>query len=301
MVEFGEQLRRSREAKGMTQQSLAEQLYVTRQSVSRWECGDRYPDLITTKQISQMLEVSLDDLLSGKEMTKVVERNPVVENKVANNIMIVLYAFVVLSYLITVIDLLIRIPSMFNGTMNAGSICYSVIQSFGLIISIAVFIYGLIYAVRGMLTPKRMGGVLIVFFVAACIVQMDYIGITTLQTGAGGVIWNWRAIAVICSFDILPNIVAAVAAYFFFIKGDSSKKWICFIVVNSVLGIIRSIYTYVTMIVLMAPYSDQFLSMNIPKNMVMAIAIDGLILYQTCVLYKKRVAAVEIVQRTVNE
>lgn len=42
MVEFGEQLRRAREEKGMTQQSLAEQLYVTRQAVSRWECGDRY-------------------------------------------------------------------------------------------------------------------------------------------------------------------------------------------------------------------------------------------------------------------
>ena len=39
MVEFGEQLRKAREAKGMTQQSLAEQLYATRQSVSRWECG----------------------------------------------------------------------------------------------------------------------------------------------------------------------------------------------------------------------------------------------------------------------
>ena len=48
MVEFGEQLRKAREAKGMTQQSLAEQLYVTRQSVSRWECGGfgtcRQPD-----------------------------------------------------------------------------------------------------------------------------------------------------------------------------------------------------------------------------------------------------------------
>ena len=109
MVEFGEQLRRAREAKGMTQQSLAEQLYVTRQSVSRWECGDRYPDLLTTKKISQILEVSLDDLLSGKEMTKVVERNPVVENKVVNNIVIVLYAFVVLSYLITVFDIVIRL------------------------------------------------------------------------------------------------------------------------------------------------------------------------------------------------
>ena len=45
MVEFGEQLRRAREEKGMTQQSLAEQLYVTRQAVSRWECGAYYSDI----------------------------------------------------------------------------------------------------------------------------------------------------------------------------------------------------------------------------------------------------------------
>lgn len=90
MVEFGEQLRRARVKKGMTQQSLAEQLYVTRQTVSRWECGERYPDLLTTKKISQILDVSLDDLLPGKEMMKVVERNPVIEHKLANNIMIAL-------------------------------------------------------------------------------------------------------------------------------------------------------------------------------------------------------------------
>ena len=59
MVEFGEQLRRAREAKGMTQQSLAEQLYVTRQTVSRGECGDRYPDLLTTQKISQILEPTI--------------------------------------------------------------------------------------------------------------------------------------------------------------------------------------------------------------------------------------------------
>ena len=140
MVEFGEQLRRAREAKGMTQQSLAEQLYVTRQSVSRWECGDRYPDLLTTKKISQILEVSLDDLLSGKEMTKVVERNPVVENKIANNIMIVLYAFVVLSYLITVFDIVLRLTLVPDNAMNPSSVYLLVIQVLGLSISLAAFL-----------------------------------------------------------------------------------------------------------------------------------------------------------------
>lgn len=55
MVEFGEQLKRAREDKGLTQQSLAEKLYVTRQSVSHWECGDRFPDLPTTKKISEII------------------------------------------------------------------------------------------------------------------------------------------------------------------------------------------------------------------------------------------------------
>ena len=153
MVEFGEQLRRAREAKGMTQQSLAEQLYVTRQSVSRWECGDRYPDLLTTKKISQILEVSLDDLLSGKEMTKVVERNPVIENKLANNIMIVLYAFVVLSYLITVFDIAIRLTMVPQDSMEPSLNYLLVIQVTGLALSIAAFSYGLVNAVRGTLSP----------------------------------------------------------------------------------------------------------------------------------------------------
>lgn len=68
MTEFYEQLRRARQAKGITQQSLADQLFVTRQAVSRWECGDRYPDLPTTKQISIILGISVDELLFGTGM-----------------------------------------------------------------------------------------------------------------------------------------------------------------------------------------------------------------------------------------
>ena len=50
-------------------------LYVTRQAVSRWECGARYPDLLTAKKLSDVLEVSLDELLSGEEMKKCVEKS----------------------------------------------------------------------------------------------------------------------------------------------------------------------------------------------------------------------------------
>ena len=140
MVEFGEQLRRAREEKGMTQQSLAEQLYVTRQAVSRWECGDRYPDLLTTKKISQILEVSLDDLLSGKEMEKVVERNPVIEKKSVNNIMIALYAFVIISFFITIVDIIIRFPLQ-SEMIDYNDIQAIVINVLALLIQIFFFAY----------------------------------------------------------------------------------------------------------------------------------------------------------------
>ena len=92
MVEFGEQLRKAREEKGMTQQTLAEQLFVTRQAVSKWECGERYPDLPTTKKISEALDVSLDDLLSGKDMNKVVERNSIIDSNLAEKLILAIYA-----------------------------------------------------------------------------------------------------------------------------------------------------------------------------------------------------------------
>lgn len=136
-------LRRAREGKGMTQQSLAEQLYVTRQSVSRWECGDRYPDLLTTKKISQILDVSLDDLLAGKDMVKLVERNPVIEKKSANYIMIALYAFIVFSFLITIIDMIIRFPLQ-SQAVGYSDIQLIVINILGIIIQIVFFTYGYI-------------------------------------------------------------------------------------------------------------------------------------------------------------
>lgn len=41
MAEFGENLKKVREEKGITQQTLADYLYVTRQAVSRWEGGQK--------------------------------------------------------------------------------------------------------------------------------------------------------------------------------------------------------------------------------------------------------------------
>lgn len=278
MVEFGEQLRKAREAKGMTQQSLAEQLYVTRQSVSRWECGDRYPDLLTTKKISQILEVSLDDLLSGKEMTKLVERNPVIENKLANSIMIALYAFIVFSFLATVVDIIIRFPLQ-SGAIDYSDIQVIVINVLGLILQIAFFVYGLIHAIRGTLSPIRMGIVIAAYFIAMCITGSDNI--------SRGATWQLISLAVML---IIPNMVGAIASFLYFVSAKNNKALPILISIASIWGIVRIILANYEMI----RYAGQYMSMNTTLGLLLKICIYILILYQTYVLNKKRKNAIEI-------
>ena len=54
-----------RTKKGMSQDELAEQLYVTRQAVSRWENGDTVPNTETLKLLSKLFDVSINTLLGS--------------------------------------------------------------------------------------------------------------------------------------------------------------------------------------------------------------------------------------------
>ena len=65
---LGENIRNLREEAQLTQQQLAERLYVSRQTISRWESGTRCPDLITAKKLAMELQISLDELISDEEI-----------------------------------------------------------------------------------------------------------------------------------------------------------------------------------------------------------------------------------------
>lgn len=100
MIEFGKKLKQLREEKGMTQETLAQQLYVTRQAVSRWECGARFPDLLTAKKIAQILDTSIDDLLSGEQLQQNIEKEPLLVHPVENTILTILYSIAGIAYLL---------------------------------------------------------------------------------------------------------------------------------------------------------------------------------------------------------
>ena len=76
-MEFHEKLQELRKNRRMTQEELAEVLYVSRTAVSKWESGRGYPSIDSLKEISKFFSVSIDDLLSGEKLLSIAER----ENK----------------------------------------------------------------------------------------------------------------------------------------------------------------------------------------------------------------------------
>ncbi|MBH5319443.1 helix-turn-helix transcriptional regulator [Paenibacillus sp. GSMTC-2017] len=60
---FGEKLKTERNNKGWSQEELAEKLFVSRQSVSKWENGQNYPSIEILIKVSDLFEVTIDELL----------------------------------------------------------------------------------------------------------------------------------------------------------------------------------------------------------------------------------------------
>ena len=67
-MEFNEKLQELRKAEGLTQEELAEALYVSRAAISKWESGRGYPSIDSLKEISKFFSVTIDELICAEEI-----------------------------------------------------------------------------------------------------------------------------------------------------------------------------------------------------------------------------------------
>ena len=74
-MEFNEKLQELRKQKGLTQEELAEKLYVSRTAVSKWESGRGYPNIDSLKAIAKFFSVTVDELLSTNEVLTIAEED----------------------------------------------------------------------------------------------------------------------------------------------------------------------------------------------------------------------------------
>ena len=74
-MEFNEKLQGLRKQKGLTQEELAQVLFVSRTAVSKWESGRGYPNIDSLKAISKFFGITIDELLSGDELLTIAEED----------------------------------------------------------------------------------------------------------------------------------------------------------------------------------------------------------------------------------
>ena len=72
-MEFNEKLQELRKGKGLTQEELAEKLFVSRTAISKWESGRGYPSIDPLKEIARFFSVTIDNLICSDEMISVAE------------------------------------------------------------------------------------------------------------------------------------------------------------------------------------------------------------------------------------
>lgn len=132
-----------RKAKGLNQIQLGEALNVSNRTVSKWENGDGYPDITLLPDISRVLDISIDELLTGERHIK-----SNVDKDIINNYKIML---VLSFFLATFSALLGGITELYNFIAfqyilfyNHWEIMFAAVSLGTTVISVAILVIGIL-------------------------------------------------------------------------------------------------------------------------------------------------------------
>lgn len=135
-MEFNEKLQELRKNRGLTQEELAEALFVSRTAISKWESGRGYPSIDSLKEISAFFAVTIDELLSGEKLISIAEK----ENKAnMQNLCSLLVGFVdIFSFLLIVLPLYPKTMDQYISSVNL--FCYIETTAFNRMVYWILFI-----------------------------------------------------------------------------------------------------------------------------------------------------------------
>lgn len=95
-MNFSKQLKKHRELNHFSQEMLAEKIYVTRQTISKWENDKSYPDIHNLVALSILFDITLDELVKGDIVSmKNMIRNNQMTKDTRNMVLFLLLAFIV--------------------------------------------------------------------------------------------------------------------------------------------------------------------------------------------------------------
>lgn len=131
-MEFNEKLRELRTSKSLTQEELAEALFVSRTAISKWESGRGYPSLASLMEISKFFSISIDELIATEEAISLAEDE---KKEYANQ-----YVTLICHGLDIFLGLLLFLPIFGNGGNDPSSLALYAATNIRLWIKVVVFV-----------------------------------------------------------------------------------------------------------------------------------------------------------------
>lgn len=138
---FGEKLKKLRSENALTQEQLAEKIFVTRTAVSKWETGEGYPSIDSLKAISNLFNVSVDELISDAD----IENKKSLDVKAAKRSYFSSILLLLTGALVLFLSFFFRGDSFFLGYLRGLFIGISIVV---ILIGFFIFIYEFLRAVN---------------------------------------------------------------------------------------------------------------------------------------------------------
>lgn len=128
-MKIGDKLKKARQDKKLTQEEVAEKLFVSRQSISNWENNKTYPDIGNVIALSDLYQISLDELLKGSDnfMKHLEESTDIVKSnkKLIFFIIVALFAMVVMAIFTEFLPEKVFLISIFSLAVIVTGLVYS--------------------------------------------------------------------------------------------------------------------------------------------------------------------------------
>ena len=131
-MEIGKKLKEARINSGLTQEQVAEDIKVTRQTISNWENERSYPDIMNVIDLSNLSSLSLDDLLKGDD--KMIEHLEENTNIVKSNRKLI--AAIMINVLLVILLVAFNMFLRDNQYYLIGVFCFAIISSAALLYQI---------------------------------------------------------------------------------------------------------------------------------------------------------------------
>lgn len=109
---FGQKLKNLRTEHNMTQEELADALFVTRTAISKWETDKGYPSIDSLKAISDYFKISIDELISDAD----VENKKQLDNKKSKRFYIIAICFLIATVIFTLLAYVLGIKYLTIGS-----------------------------------------------------------------------------------------------------------------------------------------------------------------------------------------